>query len=187
MADDWLNIAMRFALYVDLTILFGVSLFGAYALRPDHRSSAIARRYVCAIGVAAASGIVLSLWSIVVTAKAMTGAAEYAELSSHVFGMMLSSTAVGIGWLVRIAALAACLIIVMCVRRMPTLHFDIFAVLGAVALATVAWAGHGAMHDGSRGYVHITADIAHLLAAGAWVGSLTAFVLLARAQQAASL
>ena len=41
MADDWLNIALRFALYVDLTILFGVSLFGAYALRPDHRSSAM--------------------------------------------------------------------------------------------------------------------------------------------------
>jgi putative copper resistance protein D len=89
--------------------------------------------------------------------------------------------------MVRIAALAACLIIAMCVRRRQTLPFSIFAVLGAVALATVAWAGHGAMDDGSRGYVHITADIAHLLAAGAWVGSLTAFVLLARTPQAASL
>eukprot|EP00952_Eustigmatos_sp_NYUAD-ZCMA_P011159 45466-Eustigmatos_ZCMA.PRE.1 len=65
MADDWLNIALRFGLYLDLTILFGVSLFGVQALRPDHRASAIARRYVRAIGVTAALGIVLSLWSFV--------------------------------------------------------------------------------------------------------------------------
>lgn len=44
MADDWLNIALRFGLYLDLTILFGVSLFGVQALRPDHRATAIARR-----------------------------------------------------------------------------------------------------------------------------------------------
>ncbi|WP_454754871.1 CopD family protein [Cupriavidus basilensis] len=36
------------------------------------------------------------------------------------------------------------------------------------------------MDDGALRYVHLASDIAHLMAAGAWVGALTAFVLLAR-------
>ena len=186
MADDWLNIALRFGLYLDLTILFGVSLFGVQALRPDHRASAIARRYVRAIGVTAAVGIVLSLWSFVVMAKAMTGATDYAELTSHVFGMLLTSTAVGLAWMVRLAALAGCLVAVARLRKHPAPNFGVCAGLGAVALVTVTWAGHGAMDDGARGYLHLVFDIAHVLAAGAWVGALAAFVLLASTRQGAS-
>ncbi|MCP1175843.1 copper homeostasis membrane protein CopD (plasmid) [Ralstonia solanacearum] len=187
MADDWLNIALRFGLYLDLTILFGVSLFGVQALRPDHRATAIARRYVRVLGVTAALGIVLSLWSFVVMAKAMTGATDYAELTSHVFGMMLTTTAVGLAWMVRLAALAGCLVVVARLRKHPAPHFGVCAGLGAVALVTVTWAGHGAMDDGARGYLHLAFDIAHVLAAGAWVGALTAFVLLASTRQAAAL
>lgn len=186
MADDWLNIALRFGLYLDLTILFGVSLFGVQALRPDHRATAIARRYVRAVGVTAALGIVLSLWSFVVMAKAMTGATEYAELTSHVFSMMLTTTAVGLAWMARLVALAGCLVAVARLRKHPAPHFGVCAGLGAVALLTVTWAGHGAMDDGVKGYLHLTFDIAHVLAAGAWVGALAAFVLLASTRQAAS-
>lgn len=186
MADDWLNIALRFGLYLDLTILFGVSLFGVQALRPDHRASAIARRYVRAIGVTAALGIVLSLWSFVVMAKAMTGVTDYAELTSHVFSMMLTTTAVGLAWMARLAALSGCLVAVARLGKHPAPPFGACAGLGAVALVTVTWAGHGAMDDGARGYLHLVFDIAHVLAAGAWVGALTAFVLLASTRQAAS-
>ncbi|NOZ18206.1 MAG: copper resistance protein CopD, partial [Betaproteobacteria bacterium] len=155
MADDWLNIALRFGLYLDLTILFGVSLFGVQALRPDHRATAIARRYVRAVGVTAALGIVLSLWSFVVMAKAMTGATEYAELTSHVFSMMLTTTAVGLAWMARLVALAGCLVAVARLRKHPAPHFGVCAGLGAVALLTVTWAGHGAMDDGVKGYLHL--------------------------------
>lgn len=179
MADDGLSVA----LYLDLMLVFGVALFGLQALRPEDRAAAIARRYVRVIVVSVAAGIVLSLWSVLVMAKAMTGAAEYAELTRHVFGMILTATAFGLAWTVRMAALAACLSAVAVLRRRPTARFAVLAALGATALATLTWSGHGAMDDGARGVLHAASDIAHLLAAGAWVGALAAFVLLSSALQ----
>jgi putative copper resistance protein D len=49
---------------------------------------------------------------------------------------------------------------------------------GAVALGSLAWTGHGAMDSGAIGIVHLTADIVHLLAAGAWVGALASLLWL---------
>ncbi|MGD7104119.1 copper homeostasis membrane protein CopD, partial [Ralstonia pseudosolanacearum] len=154
MADDGLNVALRFALYLDLMLVFGVALFGLRALRPEERASAIARRYVRVVAVSVAVGIVLSLWSAVVMAKAMTGAAEYAELTGHVFGMILGATAFGLAWAVRMAALVACLPAALALRRCPTARFAVLAALGATALATLTWAGHGAMDQGARGVLH---------------------------------
>ena len=52
------------------------------------------------------------------------------------------------------------------------------AIAAAVALASLAWSGHGAASEGFRGTVHLVADIVHLLAAGVWVGPLFALGLL---------
>lgn len=179
MPDDGFNIFLRFALYLDLMILFGVSLFGIYALRRDDRSSGIARQYVNVIAATTVLGLVFSAISIVVTAKAMTGAADYSELSAHVFGMLLTGTGVGLAWTARMGALAVCLAAVALLRRRSEMPFAVPAAAGAVALASLAWAGHGAMDDGSKGYMHIASDAVHLIAAGAWIGALAAFVLLA--------
>lgn len=182
MPEDWFVVGLRFALYLDLMVLFGVALFcvnaGIHAMRPDDRHSTVARRYVRAIGTAAALGIGLSLASMVVMAKAMTGASEYAELTAHVFGMIVTGTSVGLAWTARIAVLLAALAAIALLRARPGLRLSVLSALGAVALATLAWAGHGAMDDGARGGLHLTSDIAHLLAAGAWVGALFAFVIL---------
>ena len=52
-------------------------------------------------------------------------------------------------------------------------HFALFAALtGGVALASLAATGHAAMAEGPAATVHLLADIAHLLAAGAWIGAL---------------
>ncbi len=48
----------------------------------------------------------------------------------------------------------------------------------ALAIATLAWTGHGAMDEGTLGWVHLSADILHLIAAGIWVGALVGLVLL---------
>lgn len=178
MSDDWLVVALRFALYVALMVLFGVALFGLYAMRPSDRSSAIARRYVQIVGFAAVLGIGLSLASVVVMAKAMTGASEYAELTAHVLGMIVTGTSVGLAWTARVVVLLAALVAIVMLHARPVLRFGVTSTLGAFALATIAWAGHGAMDDGARGGLHLAADIAHLLAAGAWVGALLAFVIL---------
>nr|WP_311530691.1 copper homeostasis membrane protein CopD [uncultured Ralstonia sp.] len=188
MPEDWLGVALRFALYLDLMILFGVPLFSLYALGPADRSSAISRLYGKVVEASAVTGIVLSMWDIVLMAESMSGTTTYTQLSGHVFNMILTGTAVGMAWLMRVAVLAACLVIAIAWRRQPTrlptrLRIGL-ALLAAVALATLAWTGHGAMDDGLRGTLHLAADVAHLLAAGMWVGALVAFVLLSSAKRA---
>ncbi len=96
MAGDWLTIALRLALYLDLAAAFGVALFALYALGRDERSSAVARRFRTLVGAAAALGIGLSVWALTVLAKAMSGAQSYAELTTHVFEMLITGTHMGI-------------------------------------------------------------------------------------------
>jgi putative copper resistance protein D len=45
-------------------------------------------------------------------------------------------------------------------------------------LGTLAWSGHGGATPGLRGDVHVTADVLHLIAAGAWIGGLLPLGLL---------
>ncbi len=62
------------------------------------------------------------------------------------------------------------------------------AALGAVAMASLAWMGHGPSSEGAARWVHLFADIAHVLAAGVWLGALPMFAGLlweARRQPAA--
>lgn len=178
---DWATVAVRFALYVDFTALFGLPLFGLYALRRHEMLSRIGSRYLTLTAAAAGAGIVLSLANIAVMAKAMTGASDYAELQSHAVEMIVTGTDFGAAWTARLVALFLCLVVARFARRAPVLQFGLLAVAGGVTLSTLAWGGHGAMDDGVRRYVHLGSDIGHLIAAGAWVGALLAFVLLSRA------
>lgn len=161
MAGDWLTIVLRLALYLDLAAAFGVAMFGLYALGNDERSSTISRRYRVLIGASAAIGIALSMWGMTVMAKAMSGAQSYAELSTHVFDMLITGTHMGIAWCIRILALLVCVLVAM-LKLNATLRFAVMALSTGVALATLAWAGHGAMDDGVRGYIHLASDITHL-------------------------
>lgn len=178
MAGDWFTIVLRLALYLDMATAFGVAMFGLYALRHDERSSLISQRYRVFVGAAAAIGIGLSICGMMVMAKAMSGAQSYGELSTHIFEMLITGTHMGIAWCIRILALVACVLISVLTFN-PTWRFAAMAGTGGVALATLAWAGHGAMDEGVRGYVHLASDIAHLWAAGAWVGALLSFLMLA--------
>jgi len=178
MAGDWFTIVLRLALYLDMATALGVAMFGLYALRNDERSSAISQRYRVFVGAAAAIGIGLSICGMMVMAKAMSGAQSYGELSAHIFEMLITGTHMGIAWCIRILALVACVVISVLTFN-PTWRFAAMAGTSGVALATLSWAGHGAMDEGVRGYVHLASDIAHLWAAGAWVGALLSFLMLA--------
>jgi copper resistance protein D len=52
------------------------------------------------------------------------------------------------------------------------------AMSAVVFLGALAWAGHGGATPGYEGVVHIVADFAHLIAAGAWLGGLLPLVML---------
>ena len=179
---DWLAVVLRLALYVVLGLAFGLPLFCLAALRRDeHGARFAAQCRAIALGCALA-GIVLSLAGLVVMARTMSGAASYAALDREVFAMILTGTAYGLAWSVRVAALVLCLPAMLVLRARPVAQAVSLATLSAVALAAQPWAGHGAMSEGIGHYVHLAADAAHLLAAGAWAGALAAFVLLSRAR-----
>ena len=59
--------------------------------------------------------------------------------------------------------------------------------LAAALLGTLAWTGHAAAEQGIDRYIHLLADVVHLLAAGAWLGALPPLLfLLTRSQCAPS-
>jgi len=94
--------------------------------------------------------------------------------------MMVFETVVGFAWIVRIVALVVCGLAVTLNLRAPGMSLLIASIGGGIALASLAWSGHGAMDEGSRRLWHFTSDILHLWGAGAWLGALVAFALMAK-------
>jgi putative copper resistance protein D len=177
--SDSVSIALRFGLYVDLMLLFGLALFGLYSLKEQERVSGVALPFRSMLTGAALLGVLFSVASMVMMASAMSGETNFAELRPHI-EMMVLETDVGLAWTVRVVALLVGGLAVMFNQRAPGVSLLIASAAGGIALASLAWSGHGAMDEGSRRYWHFITDILHLLAAGAWLGALIAFALLAR-------
>ncbi|AHC37201.1 MULTISPECIES: copper homeostasis membrane protein CopD [unclassified Pseudomonas] len=161
------QVALRFALYLDLMLLFGFGLFGLYGLNASQRTLLNFKRLM---GWTAGLGMLLSVASLLSMTQAMSGASDWQALWPHL-QMMLWQTDLGVAWCLRIVAL----VLAGCTTRLLPA-----TVLGGVALVTLVWSGHGVMHEGMLGAWHIISDAAHLLAAGGWVGALAAFGLLLR-------
>lgn len=175
--SDSANIALRGVLYLDLMLLFGLSLFWLYN-RKGRASTLTAELPIQSLlAWTAVLGMLLSLASMVLMTIAMSGQVDLYELRPHL-EMMLYETDVGLAWAVRLAALTIAGLSAMFYKRGPSTSLLIIALAGGIALATLAWNGHGAMDEGSRRYWHFTADILHLLAAGGWFGALVVFALL---------
>lgn len=156
---ELINILLRLALYVDLLLLFGLALFGLYSVDAVLRFRPMLRGM-------ALIGALLSVAGLVLMTRAMSGETEFAALWPHL-QMMVLETDVGLAWTLRMIAL-------MVVMIWPGLWLASMA--GAVALASLAWSGHGAMDNAW----HLLSDILHLLAAGAWLGAMLALILMAR-------
>ena len=172
---DWPLIAIRWALYADLGLLFGLLLFALYALTGDERERLVRLRgWTMALAVL---GVLLSVYGFLQSAAAMLGVGiEGVDRASAM--MLLTETNVGWALLARIAVLAilATAVLTPVLRRMVGLV--LLTLLAAIAVASLAWSGHGAATEGPAGMVHLASDIIHLLAAAAWIGALGAFVLI---------
>jgi putative copper resistance protein D len=161
--DELINILLRFVLYVDLLLVFGLALFALYS------ADALLRFRPLLRGMALIAAL-LSVAGLVLMTRAMSGETAFAALWPHL-QMMLLETDVGLAWAVRMIAL---IVVLIRPRAWPA------SIAGAVALASLAWSGHGAMDEGTLRFWHFLSDILHLLAAGAWLGAMLALVLMAR-------
>ena len=174
MDTDWPLIAVRFALYATLSGLFGLSAFSLYGLKARERADALALRpWLVGSGLL---GLLFSGIGLALLAAAMAGAPLW-PVDQEAVGMLLSGSATGTAWEARVAALVVASIAALVAAGRAAL-LGLVAFAAGVALATLAWAGHGAMDEGAVGWVHLGADILHLLAGGAWAGALLGLVLL---------
>ncbi|KXV19173.1 copper resistance protein CopD [Acetobacter malorum] len=172
--DDWSLIGVRFALYLTLAALFGLTAFSLYGLRERERGDALALRPW--LVASAALGLLFSAAWVVLMASSMAGTPAW-PVDRDAIGALLTGSSIGAAWKLRMAAIiAAGLAAMLAARRGPWLR--IVALCSAVALGTLAWTGHGAMDEAAIGWVHLTADILHLLGSGIWVGALLGLLLL---------
>ena len=171
---DWSRIGVRFALYVTLAALFGLAAFSLYGLRARERGDALALRpwFIASAGL---SLLFSGAW-VVLMASSMAGTPAW-PIDREAVGALLTGSAIGAAWKLRMVmvALAALAALVAGGRG---IWLSIVALCSAVALATLAWTGHGAMDEAVMGWVHLIVDILHLIASGAWVGALLGLLLL---------
>ena len=167
---DWALVAVRFGVYLTIGTLFGLSAFGLYALRAGERGNALALR-----GSLAAStvlGLILSAGWLVLLSSSMADLPPWSIDRAAIDGV-LTGNAIGTAWKVRILAL-----MIAGLATLRTQWLPVVVLASASALASLAWTGHGSIDEGTVGWVHLGADIVHLIASAAWTGALLGLILL---------
>lgn len=175
---DSLTIGIRLILYADLMLLFGLPMFALYGLTNTGRQAgSLPWLRPLLVGLAITALLASVAWLTIVSAS-MAGMPVTAVDRATV-ELVATETPMGLAWQIRIAALAVTVVLAAMPRSaaaLPTLAA--LSLTAGVALATLAWGGHGAAGEGPAGWLQLGADVVHLLAAGVWVGALAAFSLM---------
>lgn len=174
---DELAILVRFGLYLVLMVLFGVPLFRLYGLRWAETSVRTGRNLRGLYMAVAFAGLLLSGLAIALLTASMSGV-PLGEVEWASASMLISETGIGMAWQVRMAALLFFLFLAIATNVVRPYWSWALAFLGGIALATMAWGGHGAMSEGTVGTIHLVSDVVHLLAAGVWVAALLTLTIL---------
>jgi putative copper resistance protein D len=179
-----LDYGLRLAQYLDLMLLFGLPLFAWYGpaaltVSGDRRSLLPKRALSLGLLICAVLGLALVSIEIARNAAGIMGIAV-SGLGRDDLAWYLFDIPAGCAGLTR----ALLLVVLIAVlgwrlwrgeRPFPVRRVT---VLAGVALLSLAWNGHAAGGDGVSGAVRLVAGIAHLLAAGGWIGAIAAFLLL---------
>ena len=165
-----LTIAVRFANYLDLMLLFGTA---AFALPFGTRPARLEIKRTWMIG-GALIGIVLALAGLVDLAASMSDIGLL-EVDKAAIGTILSVPTIGGSIAFRVAALLAVVAAVLLPLPAAPRAWAI-ALLSGAALASLSWIGHGNMDAGAFGWLHLIATMVHLLAAALWIGAIVALL-----------
>lgn len=170
---EGLQIVARFGQYAILLSLFGVCAFG---LRSIGAAAFLPMRRL--LGAGALAALAAALAGLVAQTAQMGGALSEAGKPDMLW-TIISATHYGSAWIVRIVAILLAILTVRLTTAWPRMAFGLTLVLSGIAIATLAWGGHGAGDEGLAGLGHLAADIVHLWAAALWIGALVCFSLLA--------
>jgi putative copper resistance protein D len=181
--------ALHFAATV---MVVGVTIFLAFVAEPAFRTgsknggvAAVVRSQLAWIAATSLLIVVISgaTW-LVLLARQMSDLPLTAVFSEGTVWTVLTQTGFGHVWVARLflaGLLAGTLFLRNSAQRTNSHLRSTLAVLfGASLVGTLAWAGHAAASSDSdiEDIFHLTADILHLVAAAAWVGSLVPLAVL---------
>jgi putative copper export protein/mono/diheme cytochrome c family protein/peroxiredoxin len=187
-----LLIAARAVHFAAAVLLFGGFVFLVSVARPAFLGTSEAvraerielhRRLIQIAAWGLAAFIVSDLLWLAVQSANLSAVPLGSVLHRETLGTVLGETLFGRVWRIRFG-LAIVLAVVVTQFRKQSGDRD-WAVLGiwgiALAgglLASLAWTGHAAAGQGNDRTIHLSADAAHLIAAGGWIGALPLLVLL---------
>jgi putative copper resistance protein D len=118
-------------------------------------------------------------WTLLV-AMEISGVGPTQVFADGTLAKLLADTRFGQVWLLRFVLLLA--LVVTLTTRNVIAWFRL--VVASALLVTVGWAGHSNARPDLVGWLQISADTAHLLAAGLWLGSLPALAMLLSCKEA---
>ncbi len=179
-------VAARTVHFASVVLLFGELLFALAIATPIWRDASrtvgpgprllpLALRF--GAWALAASVISAVIW-LVGEASVMSGK-PIAQIGGDTVGLVLSSTVFGRLWVWRLGLAIALAALLLAIGRSTsgrrTLRLAVGALLVAAAyLAALAWTGHAAAGPPAQ----FVSDVAHLIAAGAWLGALPGLAVL---------
>ncbi|MGH7048419.1 MAG: copper homeostasis membrane protein CopD [Stellaceae bacterium] len=159
-----------------------ISLAGIFVFRCLVATEPAVLRFERRLWLLAWGSLVLALlsaagWLLVLAAK-LGSLPLTAVLPQGVVTVVLTQTRFGQIWLARFA-IVVLLGLGLLARRHWQAPLPRWAglALAAALLGSLAWSGHGGATPGRPGELHLAADIIHLLAAGAWLGTLVPLAL----------
>ena len=164
--SEWVAIALRFGVYLDLMLLFGLAAYPLYSGGAEHPAAGRGRPLLLGLAML---GNALGIASFVVMTAAMAGVAV-AELDRETLAFVLQETGHGAAFKVQVLALLAAVGLALFGRGAR--GGWLVAVAAGVALGSLAWTGHAGATEALPGALHRLSDIVHLLAASAWLGAL---------------
>lgn len=165
MMDDPPAVALRFALYGVLGLLFGLLAFRHYVSACGF--DGVVRRFAAALSVV---GVLLSGFGLVELAARMHGL-QISDTGLAEVETILSLPGLSSAFIVRLAAL----LIALALLLLGFQRDRIILFCAGVALISLAWQGHAGGTEGRTGLLHLVATVFHLLAAAIWLGALTTF------------
>lgn len=160
-------ISFRFLHYTATLSLFGTSFFALYAYRGALRSRfAWLRRLLL---LSALVALVSLVGWFAFTAGAMAGTIA-GITDPTVLLSVIESTDFGPLWIARLVV--ATIVAALLLRWPSGPALQLVPFFAMLLLVSLAGTGHARATQGWAGALHVAADAAHLLAAGAWIGGL---------------
>ncbi len=160
--------AVHFTASVGLAGILGFTVFIA---RPEALEGLYRRWAWICLALALVSGF---FWFLALAAG-MSGSSLAAAFDPHILDTVMRRTRFG-----QLFSLRFAFSVLTALALLPPARFGriLALLLAAALLGSLAWAGHGADDTGANGILHVTADVTHLLMAGAWIGGLAPLALL---------